>query len=220
MLSRIHQRLGTAGFVIAIVALIAALSGVAIAAGLGSQEKKEIKKQAKKFSKQFSKQFAVAGPAGAPGAKGTSGPVGPTGPEGPEGPTGLTGPPGPTETTLPPGKTSIGQWSFGNEDSFAYVTISFPLKAAGGVGFQWVGPAEANTPGANPLCPGTVEDPEAKPGQLCMYAANLHNAGSAAPTRLNLDNKSGETVEFLASSPGGEFYGVGTWAVTAEEEEA
>ena len=85
MLSRIHNKLGTAGLVVAIVALVVALSGAAVAAGLGSQEKKEIKKQAKKFSKQFSKQFATPGPQGPAGATGPAGPKGDTGAKGDKG---------------------------------------------------------------------------------------------------------------------------------------
>ena len=51
MLSRLHQKLGTAGLVVAVVALVAALGGAAIAAGGGltGQETQEVKKSAQKF---------------------------------------------------------------------------------------------------------------------------------------------------------------------------
>ena len=44
MFSKLHERLGTAGFVVAIVALVAALAGTAFAAaGLNGKQKKEVK---------------------------------------------------------------------------------------------------------------------------------------------------------------------------------
>jgi hypothetical protein len=51
MISRIHSKLGTAGLVVALVALVVALTGVAFAAsGLNSKQKKEVKKIAKQFA--------------------------------------------------------------------------------------------------------------------------------------------------------------------------
>ncbi len=75
MISRIHQKLGTAGFIISIVALVAALCGGAYAAGggLSGKQKKEVTKIAQKEAKKF---------AGKPGAAGATGPAGPTGPAG------------------------------------------------------------------------------------------------------------------------------------------
>jgi hypothetical protein len=79
MLSRVHNKLGTAGLVVAIVALVAALTGAAFAAGgLTGHEKKEVKKIAKKF-------------AGKNGTTGATGPVGPKGDQGPKGDAGAKG---------------------------------------------------------------------------------------------------------------------------------
>jgi hypothetical protein len=80
MFSRIHQKLGTAGFIIAIVALVAAMGGGAWAAQakLTSPQKKEVKN----LAQTEAKKFATAGPAGAtgaPGAKGDAGAKGDTG---------------------------------------------------------------------------------------------------------------------------------------------
>jgi Collagen triple helix repeat (20 copies) len=76
MFARIHQKLGTAGFVVAIVALVAALAGTAIAAaGLTGKQKKEVTKIAKKYA----------------GKKGATGPAGPAGPQGPAGAAGKAG---------------------------------------------------------------------------------------------------------------------------------
>jgi hypothetical protein len=83
MISRIHQKLGTAGFIISIVALVAALGGGAYAAsgGLTGKQKKEVEKIAKKY-------------AGKPGKNGAAGSVGATGPMGPAGTKGENGAPG------------------------------------------------------------------------------------------------------------------------------
>lgn len=90
MFSRIHEKLGTAGFIIAIVALVAALSGGAYAAksGLSGKEKKEVQKIAKKEATKF------AGKPGANGAAGPAGPVGPAGANGKDGSNGTNGTPG------------------------------------------------------------------------------------------------------------------------------
>jgi hypothetical protein len=91
MLSKLHDRLGTAGFVVAIVALVAALAGTAFAAaGLNGKEKKEVKKIAKQF-------------AGKRGPAGKAGPAGPAGPQGLKGDTGAAGSPGKDGAVGPPG---------------------------------------------------------------------------------------------------------------------
>jgi hypothetical protein len=87
-----HQRLGTAGFVLSIVALVAALGGGAYAAsgGLSGKQTKEVEKIAKKFA---GKQGAT-GPAGSQGAKGDTGSKGDTGGTGGTGGEGKQGPEG------------------------------------------------------------------------------------------------------------------------------
>jgi Collagen triple helix repeat (20 copies) len=77
VLSRLHDRIGTAGLVVAVVALIAALTGAAYAAsgGLTPKQQKEVKNIAKKFA----------------GKDGLPGPAGPQGPQGPKGDTGAKG---------------------------------------------------------------------------------------------------------------------------------
>jgi Collagen triple helix repeat (20 copies) len=80
LISRIHQKLGTAGFIISLVALVAALGGGAYAAqaGLSGKQKKEVEKIAKKY-------------AGKPGAQGPAGPSGPSGASGAKGDAGAKG---------------------------------------------------------------------------------------------------------------------------------
>jgi hypothetical protein len=81
-IARLHERLGTAGFVVACIALIAALGGTAwAAAGLTGKQKRQVKSIAKKF----------AGKDGKNGAPGAPGPVGPQGPAGANGTNGTDG---------------------------------------------------------------------------------------------------------------------------------
>jgi len=96
MIERIHQKLGTAGFIIAIVALVAALGGGAYAAsgGLTGKQKKEVEKIAKKVGKP--------GAPGAAGAKGADGAAGPAGAKGDNGAAGAAGA-GVTTKTVSPG---------------------------------------------------------------------------------------------------------------------
>jgi hypothetical protein len=82
MLTRLRDQIGTAGLVVAVIALVAALGGGAYAAskGLNSTQKKEVKK--------IAKSFQGTGPAGAPGA---AGPKGDTGAKGDAGAAGANG---------------------------------------------------------------------------------------------------------------------------------
>lgn len=82
MYKRFHDRFGTAGVVIGVIALIAALGGSALAAGgLTKQQEKQVTKIAKKY----------AGKAGAPGAPGTNGTNGTDGAAGTNGVDGTDG---------------------------------------------------------------------------------------------------------------------------------
>lgn len=230
MFSRIHQKLGTAGLIIAVVALVAALAGSAVAAvdRLSRQEKKEVKKIAKKFAGKPGAPGAAgpAGPQGAPGPQGPQGAPGPGGPigvpgePGPKGPPGL---PGPTETKLPPEKTLKGLWDFQGEGSGeVLLTISFPLRVVERTPDpNWIGVGKPSTT----ACPGTVADPKAAPGELCIYADNLSAASASFFNPLEgFDKSAGWRGTFTIDEAKAAF-GYGSWAVTAcppkptEEEE-
>ena len=151
MLSKLHDRLGTAGFILAIVALVAALAGTAFAAAsLNGKQKKEVTKIAKKYAGKNGKNGATGpqGPAGAPGAKGDAGAAGGAGAQGApgaagaKGATGATGATGPTGATgvfdfgvLPTGATLTGTWASPLEKGTTTgqelnVPISFPIRLA------------------------------------------------------------------------------------------
>jgi hypothetical protein len=86
MYRRLHERFGTAGIVVAVIALVAALGGTALAASgtLTGKQKKEVEKIAKKY----------AGKPGAPGAAGANGTNGANGKDGAPGSPGSAGSPG------------------------------------------------------------------------------------------------------------------------------
>jgi hypothetical protein len=88
MISKLHERLGTAGFVLSIVALVAAVSGTAIAATkLNATQKKEVEKIATKYA-------GKPGATGPAGATGLAGPLGSKGDAGGAGANGANGAPG------------------------------------------------------------------------------------------------------------------------------
>ena len=207
MFSRIQNKLGSAGLVVAIMALVVALAGTAIAAvGLNGQQKKEVKKIAKKFA----------------GKQGLTGPTGPQGPQGPAGPAGKDGANGTNgsdgkgvntgneasgtgncegrggvwvevegsgtkryvcngeDGTASSGSTMTGNWSFtAKGPSGVLMSISYPEQLPAGVDF----PAEGENfigPGEahTTACPGSPSDPKALPGNLCLYAETVSSAGT------------------------------------------
>jgi hypothetical protein len=84
-ITSIREPFGTAGLIVAMIALVAALGGTAFAAAkLNSTQKKEVEKIAKKF----------AGKPGAAGANGTNGSPGAAGKDGTNGTNGTNGAPG------------------------------------------------------------------------------------------------------------------------------
>jgi collagen triple helix repeat protein len=241
MLSRIHQKLGTAGFIVAIVALVAALSGTALAA-LNGGEKKEVKKIATKIAKKYAGKDGATGPAGpqgpagaagkdgapgTPGKDGTDGATGPTGKTGSTGATGATGvtgvtgtngvtgptgPAGPTGT-LCAGCTLTGEWSagFATAAQGYLLPFSFPLPLSANVTVNYINQAGEAKIGSLTNCPGTVSSPQAKEGNLCIYTLFAEKFVSAA----KLDNtKYGAAVNFNFSEAGGAI--IGTWAVTGK----
>jgi len=104
----IREPFGTAGLVVACVALIAALGGTALAAGkLTGKQKKEVEKIAKKF-------------AGKPGANGAQGPAGPQGTAGANGKDGAAGQNGTNGTNGTNGASvSVQELGLGDENCAA-----------------------------------------------------------------------------------------------------
>jgi hypothetical protein len=110
----IREPFGTAGLIVACVALVAALGGTAFAATkLNSTQKKEVEKIAKKF-------------AGKPGAAGPAGPGGKDGAKGADGSNGTNGSNGVSVTTAP---ASAGECPSGG---IKVLSASAPAKVCNG----------------------------------------------------------------------------------------
>jgi hypothetical protein len=260
VISRVHQKLGTAGFVISIVALVAALCGGAYAAGGGLTGKQ--KKEVTKIAKKYAGKPGAAGAPGAPGANGTNGAAGETGAAGTNGTNGTNGSPGaagksvvatpiatgeptlcnemggveyevedsgaPTEICngkegepwavggLPKGATETGAWAFtasaAQEGVFAPISFTVPLKEA----IESASKVHYVT-GPTTECPGTLLNPKAIEGNLCVYQGEMEGATFESITNLEYGtfgraSVAGALVHFGSLSDGA--YGFGSWAVT------
>jgi hypothetical protein len=227
MFNRIHTKLGTAGFIISIVALVAALGGGAYAAsgGLSGKQKKEVEKIAKSVSKPGKTGATGAtGPAGAKGDAGTAGAKGDTGAAGAAGAAGTNGAPGnpgPEGSpwtlggTLPEGATETGVWTLsGVQGAEVSVPLSFPIPLASSLVTADVHFVPASGEGT---CTGSVETPSAPEGELCVY----DNALSGSVTFGGIWNsgvtgtgasRSGANLIFEGVTTADE--GHGSWAVS------
>jgi collagen type I alpha len=245
MISKLHDRLGTAGLVVAVVALVAALAGTAIAAtGLNSTQKKEVKKIAKQFAGKRGPKGAAgpAGPAGPAGAKGdkgdkgdngTPGSPGATGATGPTGKTGVTGVTGATGTTgatgvsgftdtLPSGKTETGTWvTQGTGESLAAISFNIPLAAdisETNVKLVEDGatpPAECDNGAGTAPSAG---NPEADPGFLCIFEGASTEGFTLLATfkpEAGFSGGAGKTGAILDVESATFSQGGGSFAVTA-----
>lgn len=238
MSRRIHEKLGTAGLIISMIALVAALGGGAYAAsgGLTGKQKKEVEKIAKKVAKP--------GPAGTPGATGSQGAAGPAGPagaagkDGVDGANGAPGTPGkPGETgftsVLPSGKTETGVWTLAISPTTAFfearIPISFPipLKESSENAFYFsaaeVEAEEFGTSGCSwKKEVANVKPASTVPGTLCVFGSEEQNSSFVVfhtpgeefgfgygPSGTVPTFRHPETVNPTSSSANG------VWAVTA-----
>jgi hypothetical protein len=78
--------------------------------------------------------------------------------------------------TLPPGATETGSWNFAFDGTNRYSTISFPIPLSDAAAAS----ASANRAfvarlggGGGFLCTGSVAEPTAVPGALCIYTSNF-----------------------------------------------
>jgi hypothetical protein len=146
---------------------------------------------------------------------------------------GATGEPWTPNSTLPSKATETGSWAIGDTPSnvsteAVFVPLSFPVRLGASLeashvhfieeqGGDWVEngtgvpPTECGTPA------GTAEEPEASPGNLCVYETRvtgiaLDKIRKAGTFREEVGASTAGAV--LIMNPGEEAHGFGTWAVT------
>lgn len=227
MFSSFRDRFGTAGLVVAIMALVIALAGTAYAASkLNSTQKKEVEKIAKKYAGKPGAPGAqgAKGDTGAPGSSGsngtngTNGKDGATGLQGKQGEQGPQGKPGDPWTaggTLPEGATETGAWAIRSQTALTAQTtgLSFTIPLESALGEEevhiWYEADFATS------CTGSIAEPTAPSGELCVYG---DEAGSEL---LHVESLSDPSTKEKGASTSGAILseilkGImeGTWAVT------
>jgi Collagen triple helix repeat (20 copies) len=212
MFSRIKDKLGPAGLVVAVVTLVVALGGAALAKGVIITKLSQISPS---VQKKLKGKRGAQGPAGPQGAAGPQGPKGDTGPKGEPGVAGQNGEDGVCsvsipECKLPPGATQTGDWIFNSMGFEATLQISYPLRVVPAP--EHVSVLQKEEPTAS--CPGVGE---AEPGNLCIYYESFSNGTKPADFSQSSDPTSGYTAFIPQEEASAETYGLGSWAVTAAE---
>jgi hypothetical protein len=227
MLSPLRNRFGIPG-VISVIALVFAMFGGAYAA-TNNGGKATASAKGKPGPRGRTGKPGPTGPAGPAGSQGPAGPAGAAGKNGENGKPGPAGPqgiPGPScdeesgECNLPEGATETGVWASGVETNEAegenvYVPISFPLHLSFEPVLKFVKPSQSGTPGAVAGCPGTIEEPEADAGNVCIYATGegLGEVSNLLSSE-GITRRGGVVLGFPVNGGSGSFE-FGTWAVTA-----
>lgn len=234
---KLREPFGTAGLVVAIVALVFALAGGAYAANnLGAGASK-----AKAGPRGKTGKTGPAGPAGATGPAGPAGAPGPKGAPGEAGEQGAPGAPGKEGEpwtaggVLPSGKSEFGVWGVSSRTGpfqgagqvFAPISYNIRLSAAPAVNVidikEGEGEENANTALIPSHCKGTVENPEAVPGNLCVFVRDkssneVHpHAYDPETGSFGFGGLAGRSGTIIVANEGGpsEISMDGTWAVTA-----
>ena len=137
----------------------------------------------------------------------------PAGSQGPKGDKGDKGDPGPLVTTLPSGATLRGMYAWAGRKTTGYspvwpLSYQFPLASSPTINVIGIGGA------STAACPGTVADPQAAPGNLCVY--QQRNDGTLAFQVLN-EVQGGRygAVLYAPIADNTNYEYEGTWAVTA-----
>ena len=204
--------------IVAMLALFVALTGTAVAttsALIGSAQirNNSITGLDVKNKSLTPKDFrgSIRGPRGLRGLTGATGAPGAPGAKGDKGDKGDAGP---LVNTLPAGATLRGMYAWADRTAatgynpVVPLTYPYPLPSSPTINVIAVGGAST----AN--CPGTVADPQALPGHLCVY--QQRNDGNLAFSVLN-EVQGGRfgAVLYFPIADGTDYEYEGTWAVTA-----
>ena len=120
--------------------------------------------------------------------------------------------------TLPVNATETGGWAFTGtaaDTEGVYVPISFPIKLGGFIAAEKVHFGIQTEEPFHSICGGSVSNPTAPSGELCVYFEELVNANFEEIRQLTNGAKgAGRPGAFLRFSMTGTGYGLGSWAVT------
>jgi hypothetical protein len=219
---RIRIRRPSPALIVALVALVFSVAGTATAARFIITSSKQIKPrviQASDLSKKARKALR-----GRRGPQGARGPQGLQGPGGLQGPKGDQGEPGPFPDPLPSGKTIRGSWALAGPHTSTAVALGL---AQAPISFGFTLPS-APSPhyrgsGAPPTadCPGSVSNPQAAPGRLCIFEAGRINMGQPSicnpvtATCGTTVSRFGANLEAFSNNSSANYFANGTWAATA-----
>jgi hypothetical protein len=213
----LRSKLTYSNVMVTVLAVLVIGGGTAYAASemlpKNSVGSKQIKKEAvtpAKLSK--ASKAALTGPQG---PKGNTGATGPQGLKGDQGNRGEIGPAGPLVETLPSGKTERGQYSFAGQTGSGYSpvnSVSFALPLASAPSGHLI--AISGAPTAE--CPGTASQPEAAPGNLCVYETRADGGKGPSESSLREVEEGRFGITFYVPLPSSTNWEIeGTWAVTA-----
>lgn len=203
--------------IVAMLALFVALTGTAVATTSALITGKQIKNSSitgadvkNRSLRPIDFRGSVRGPRG---LRGLTGATGATGASGAKGDKGDKGDAGPLVNTLPPGATLRGMYAWADRSATGYnpvVPLSYPFPLPASPTINVIGVGGASTA----ACPGTVADPQAAPGNLCVY--QQRNDGNLAFSVLN-EVQGGRfgAVLYFPIPDGTDYEYEGTWAVTA-----
>jgi hypothetical protein len=193
MISRIREQLGPAGFVIAVIALIAALGGGAYAAsgGLTGKQKKEVKT----IAQTEAKKAAIPGPPGSPGSPGPAGSAGAKGDTGSQGNPGAPGTNGTngkdgTSVVSSPEPTGSGNCAgLGGSKFVTGATTTFACNGKNGGGTLGSGEMVTGTWWFQGI-PGAAEQ-----YSPVSFPARLSSADAAVIKKANFSSEAGFSAE-------------------------
>jgi hypothetical protein len=202
--------------VIALLALFLALGGTSFAAASlisGASIKPHTIAKNRLTNKAIKQLKGNRGPRGVAGAPGATGPQGAQGAQGAQG---VQGPPGPITGNLPAGVTLRGTWGgegdAASSSSYRGSTQSFGFRLPASPTRTFV--PDGGTPPAQ--CPGSLADPEAAPGNLCVFeGSNVANVSDVIIDETNAGQGRYGFTFLIFAAAAGNYWDYGTWAVTA-----
>ena len=205
--------------IVAMLALLVALTGTAVAttsALIGSAQIRNNSITGLDVKNRSLRPIDFRG-----SVRGSRGLRGLTGPQGSQGAQGVQGPAGPfPDGDMPGGKTVRGTYALGAKgatvNSWTQISFGFTMATAP-VGHMILSGAAPNA-----SCPGTVANPQAAPGHLCVYEAVRTNMSDGFPVVFDPSSPSdssptrwGAGIWGQSGAGTSESWSYGTWAATS-----